>query len=146
MRRHGVDVGGDDVGLDPVGGDGFGGRAVADRVDQREQFPGAAMVAELGEGHDRPDRGVGVLAAVFAHAGDVALDVAGIECGLVERRIEELDQAVDRGGPAGGRLRPSPCAIDFRVARAGEDRPALGDRVDLAFGVGRRAERLPSSK
>jgi hypothetical protein len=88
-----VDIGGDDVGLDLVGGDVGGGAAVVDRVDQVEQFPGAGAVAQVSEGHGRPDGGVGVLAAVLAHAGDVALDVAGLQRGLVEGRVQELDQA-----------------------------------------------------
>jgi hypothetical protein len=35
---------------------------------------------------------VGVLAAVLAHAGNVAFDVAGIERRFVEGRIEQLNQ------------------------------------------------------
>ena len=37
---------------------------------------------------------MGVLAAVLPHAGDVAFDVAGIQVGFVERRVEQLDQPV----------------------------------------------------
>ena len=64
------------------------------RVDHGEQFPRAPSVAQGGEGHRRPDRGMGVLAAVFAHARDVAFDIAGIQGRLVEGRIEQLDQRV----------------------------------------------------
>ena len=35
-----------------------------------------------------------VLAAVFADAGNVAFDVAGVEGGLVEGRVQQLDQRV----------------------------------------------------
>src|SRR6185312_4156512 len=91
--------------------------------------------AEFREGHRGPDRGVGVLAAVLAHAGQVALDVAGVERGLVERRIEQLHQAgvavhqvaVQRGH----RL-----ALALGLTGAAEHRPALRDGVDAAFLVG----------
>src|SRR3546814_1140651 len=63
--------------------------AVVYRVDHAEQVPRARVVAKFGEGHRRPHRGVGVLAAVLAHAGHVAADVAGILRGLVERRRSE---------------------------------------------------------
>jgi hypothetical protein len=42
-----------------------------------EQLPRAPVVPQTSEGHGRPDGRMGVLPAVFAHAGDVALDVAG---------------------------------------------------------------------
>src|SRR3546814_3576607 len=67
--------------------------AVVYRVDHAEQVPRARVVAKFGEGHRRPHRGVGVLAAVLAHAGHVAADVAGILRGLVERRVQQLHQA-----------------------------------------------------
>jgi hypothetical protein len=72
-----------------------GGFAVAmtGGVDQAEQFPGPLGVSGGGERHDGPDGGVGVLPAVFADSGDVALDVAGIEVGFVEGRVEQLDDA-----------------------------------------------------
>ena len=86
-----------------------------------------SAVAHGGEGHDGPDGGVGVLAAVFAHAGDIAFDVAGIEVRLVERRIEQLDQAGRRGGRGGDRRSPWPCIDALVRAGAGENRPALRD-------------------
>ena len=64
------------------------------RVDHVHQLPCALAVAERGERHRRPDRGVRVLAAVLAHAGHVAADVARVRPALVERRIEQLDQPV----------------------------------------------------
>ena len=82
---------------------------------------------------------MGVLAAVLADARHVALDVAGLQGALVERRVEELDQLVvaahqtlldrvhRRSGPR-------------RVRDAGDHRPGLRDRVDLAFVVLGRAE------
>ena len=51
------------------------------------------MVANHGESDDGPDGGVGVLATVFADAGDVAFDIAGVERRFVERGSEELDEA-----------------------------------------------------
>ncbi len=110
------------------------------RVDQGGDFPGAAAVALRGEGHCRPDRGVGVLAAVFAHAGHVALDISGVQVGLVERRVEQLDQA---------RFAPNQACVQrlhgtarmIGIRDAGQHRPTLRDRVDLAFAVARRAQR-----
>ena len=118
----GVDVGRHHVRLDPVSGDRLGRGAVGDGVDQREQLPRPLGIAHRGEGHDGPDGAVGVLAAIFAHAGDVALDVAGVEVRLVERRIEELDQpgvAADQAAidalhrhAASARCVPAPERID----------------------------------
>ena len=64
-----------------------------DRVDQPEQFPGALAITSRGERHHGPYGGVGVLPAIFAHAGDVALDVAGVQSRMVKGRIEELYHA-----------------------------------------------------
>ncbi len=55
-------------------------------VHARLLSPSAAN-AECG-----PDRAMGVLAAVFAHARHVAADIAGVQLGIVEGRIEQLDQ------------------------------------------------------
>ena len=57
-----------------------------------EQLPRACGIAERRECHRRPDGRVRVLAAVLAHALHVALDVARAGIGVVERRIEQLDQ------------------------------------------------------
>src|SRR3546814_19791555 len=67
--------------------------AVVYRVDHAEQVSRARVAAKFGEGHRRTHRGVGVLAAVLAHAGHVAADVAGILRGLVERRCTPSPQA-----------------------------------------------------
>ena len=113
---------------------------VVGRVDQGGQFPGAPAVAQGREGHGRPDGGVGVLAAVLAHAGHVALDVAGVQLRLVEGRIEQLDQAVLAAHQAlVHRLHGQARALG--VARPGQHRPALRDRIDPAFAVVRRAQR-----
>ena len=85
---------------------------------------------------------MGVLAAVLAHAGHVALDVAGILRARVEGRREQQDQAVVR--PHQMLLeRPHRRARAARVAHARDHRPGLGDRVDRALVVRRRAERRP---
>ena len=78
--------------------------------------------------------------AVFAHAGDVALDVARVEGGVVEGRVEELNEPglsahesfID-GVHAGGGA--------FGIAGARDDRPALRQGIDLAFRVFGGAER-----
>src|SRR6185503_5416073 len=92
VRRDGVDVRGDRVGLHFVDGYGARGAGVVDRIDHAKELPGAIELAHLGEGHRRPDGRVRVLPAILAHAGDVALDVAGIQRGGVEWRLEELYQ------------------------------------------------------
>ena len=111
-----------------------------DRVDHGGELPRAPGIAQGGERHRRPDRPVRVLAAVLPHARHVAADVAGVQIRLVEGRIEQLDERV---------LAPHEPLVDRlhgrarapRVARAGEHRPALRDRIDPAFGAARRAER-----
>ena len=81
-----------------------------------------------------------VLAAVFANARRIALDIAGIERGSIEGRREQQGQpvvatdqfAIQRGHRAQratGRRSP------------GQDRPGLRDRVDPTFLVCGRAER-----
>ena len=139
----GVDVGGHDVRLDAV--------YVATRLRRcrawltgliSRKAPTPALASPIAaKAITVQIGGVRVLAAILAHAGDVALDVAGIESRFVERRIEKLDRAERRGGPGGGRAAPWPDACRFGSPGAGENRPALRDGIDLAFRIGRRAER-----
>ena len=113
---------------------------MADGIEHGEEFPGAFPVAQPGQGHGGPDRGVGVLAAVFPHPRHVALDVPGVEVRGVERRGEQFDKPRLADHKAFLHRRqglPGPSGI----AAAGQDRPALADGVDLAFLVFRRAER-----
>ncbi len=111
------------------------------RVDHGQQLPGALAVAQGGKRHRRPDRAVGVLPAVLAHARHVAADVAGIESRLVEGRIEQLDQRVVAAHQAlVDRLHGQARALALSSA-PGQHRPALRDRIDPAFGVARRTER-----
>ncbi|MNH42532.1 hypothetical protein D3C79_1042510 [compost metagenome] len=63
-----------------------------DRVDQRHQFPGAFNIAHLGEGHHRPYGAVGILAAIFPHAGQIAANIAWIRAVAVKRRSQQFDQ------------------------------------------------------
>ena len=79
MRRFGINISGDDVGLDLVAVNAGAGARMIDRVQQREEFAGLISVAERGEGEDGPDRRMGILATVFADAGQVSFDVARVE-------------------------------------------------------------------
>src|SRR5205085_9142697 len=94
VRRHGVNVGGGDVGLDFVFVQTGARRSVIDRIQQSEQFARAIAVAEHRECNHRPKRRVRVLSAVFAHAWDVAFDVAGIQLALIERGSEQTNQSI----------------------------------------------------
>ena len=105
---------------------------MVDRIEDREQLARLVAVAEGGEREHRPDRRVRVLAAVLADAGQVALDVAGVEVGVVERGREEQHQAVAAPDEVlvdcGHRpLRPR------SVGGARQNAPRLGDRVDAAL-------------
>ena len=70
--------------------------------------------------------------------GNVAFDVAGIERRFVEGRIEQLNQSG---------IAPDQALIDgvhrltraLRIAGAAEHRPALRQRIDLAFRIGWRS-------
>lgn len=84
----GVDVARDDVGLHFVALDSRPRLGVIDRIDDRKQLGGLVAVSQLGEGQDAPHRGVRVLTAVLAHAGQIPLDIARIERRAIERRRE----------------------------------------------------------
>src|SRR6185437_719227 len=140
VRRHRIDVRADHVRFHLVARDRLGAVAVMDRVEQVEQRAGAVAVAEAGPGEDRPDRAMRILPTVLAHAGRIALDVAGILLAvLVERRREQArqlvlvvdEQLVDRGH----RLRR------MGAVAAGDHAPRLGDRIDPALFAVLRAER-----
>src|SRR4029079_5842089 len=81
-----------------------------------------------------------VLAAIFTHSRHIAFDVAGVQVRLVEWRIEQQDQS---GIPAD---EPTINALHrdgspLMGARARNTRPALRDRIDLAFFILGRPER-----
>jgi hypothetical protein len=58
-----------------------------------EQFCRFVASAQTSQGHDDPDGGMRVLAAVFADARRVRFDVAGIVRRPIERRVEQQEQA-----------------------------------------------------
>ena len=137
-----IDIRGDDVRLHRVS---LGVRPCArvrKRVDQIVEVEREIAVTQPGRSEHGPERGVRVLRAVLAHAGEISLDVARIVLGVIERRREEQDHALifahealhdglHRGASAHG------------LAGFGEHRPALRDRVDLALALERRTERAP---
>ncbi len=63
---------------------------MVDGIEQGEELPSPVGISHLRKGHGGPDGAMSVLAPVFAHAGEIALDVARIEGGEVKRGIEEL--------------------------------------------------------
>ena len=77
-----------------------------------------------------------VLPAVFSHARDVSFDIAGIQIGFVEWRINSWIAI----------WTPANEALIHRIhghagqstSATGENRPALRNRIDLAFGIARR--------
>ncbi len=108
-----VKIGSEDIGFQFVGSDVFRGVAVADGIEVLDDFPGDIALPEGGKGHGGPHRGMGILSAVFAHAGEIALDITGIPRRGVKGRIEETDEAMlavdeavedglHRGAGAGG--------------------------------------------
>ena len=123
VRRDRVDVGRDDVRLHFVDRDLGGGRAVMNRIEQPEKFPRAIGFSLERESHRRPDRAMGVLAAILAHARDVAFDVTRIERRLVEGRSEELDQFC---------VSPNEARVDCFSAwreRSGSPAPLMTDQL-----------------
>ena len=83
---------------------------------------------------------MGVLPAVLPHAWHVAFDVAGVQVRLVEGRIEQLDESVLAAHQAFVHCLHG-LARAFDIARPGEHRPTLRNRIDLAFDVVRGAKR-----
>src|SRR6185312_10501567 len=141
QRAHRVHVGAGDVGLDLVARRRVGIVAVTDRVEEPEQFARAVAVAQRGPGEDRPHRAVRVLAAVLAHAGRIALDVAGVLLVvLVERRREQAREPMfaihQLALVRGHRLRRV-----RGIGGAGQHAPRLRDGVDAAGVAGVRAKR-----
>ena len=113
---------------------------MAYRIEQTEQLPCAIGIAQVGEGQRCPHRCMGVLAAVFAHARHVALDVPGRWSRGIEGRVEQLDDArVGMDEAAMQRRHGAACTLGR--CRTGQHRPALGDGIDLTFRIRRRAER-----
>jgi hypothetical protein len=118
---------------------------VVDRIQHVEQLDRLVATAQMRDRHHGPERGVGVLAAVLAHARHIALDVPGSSGVWSNGGAEQLDHA---------RVAPHQLHADgihralgpSRRSDAGEHGPALRDRIDPAFlGLG-RASGVPSSK
>ena len=111
------------------------------------ELPGALAIAQRGERHRRPDRGVRVLAAVLAHAGHVAVDVAGIEV----RACRTADRAAG-SARASRRTRRSSTRVHRLRARArGSPAPESTDQlceIESIWHSALRAEPsgVPSSK
>ena len=134
MRRSPVHVRAHDVRLYLVHLDLRGLFPMADRTQHREQFPCALHVLQHGEGHRGPDRGVCVLTAVLPDAGNVALDIPGLESRLVKRRLQQLDKTmvtVDQELVHRGHSLARP----VRISEGRQYRPALADRIDAALVV-----------
>ena len=92
-------------------------------------------------GHQRPDRTVGVLAAVFAHAGWVSLDVAGTGHGVAQGRVQQAQQT---GLPVGQLFARAGHGLQLAWHRrhARQHRPGLGDQVDAGLRIGVAAQGL----
>src|SRR5438876_6620850 len=94
VRRLGVYVSRDDVRLDLVLADPVRRSRMRDGIQHREQFRRLEAVAEGGERNDCPGGRMGILPPVLTHAGQVTLDVPGLEMRVVERGREQKDQPV----------------------------------------------------
>ena len=109
-------------------------------LSRAEQLQRPLALAQQRRRQHHPCGGVRVLPAVLADARHVALDVAGLQRSAIERWREQQDHLIriadqtilDRRHRLAGPL---------RIAGAGDHRPRLGDRIDLALVVLRRAER-----
>src|SRR5258708_3736371 len=96
--------------------------------------------AKAGCGEHGPERRMGVLCTVLAHAGQIALDVARVVLGVIERRREEKNHSlVLPYQMVVHRVHRGPSAIGRASAR--EHGPTLGDGIDLTLGLRDGAER-----
>src|SRR5438093_466193 len=94
VRWFGVDIGRRHIGLHLVAVDAGARAGVVDGVQDREQLARLVALAERREREHGPEGRVRVLAAVLAHAREVATHVARITRRVIEGRREEEDQAV----------------------------------------------------
>ena len=135
MRRRGVHIGAHHVGFYFVAMDAGARAGVIDGIQQREQFDGAVAIAQQRKCQCGPHGGVRVLAAVFAQARRVGLDITRILRAVVKRRREQLHEpiaaadelGVDRGHCAKRALPRS---------RTGDHGPGLRHGIDAAFVAG----------
>src|SRR5271168_3622845 len=103
MWRSAVNVGRDDIRFHLVTVHVGPGAGMVDGIEQGEQRHCLVALPEFGKCYDRPQRGMRVLATVFANAWRIAFDVTWIERRLVERWREQQRHTI---------LRPNQLAFD----------------------------------
>ena len=103
------------------------------RIHHLEQANRAVAIAQAGPRHGHPQRTVRVLAAVFAQAGRIAHDVAGMRLGMIERRREQSHEAIARRQPGAtiGRFHGAPRARGIGRTAIAPPRIARGNRSAL---------------
>src|SRR6185312_12573420 len=136
----GIDVGNDHIGLDPIMLGGVRVQGMVDGIEHREAPVRVVETPHFGQSDDKPGRRMGVLAAILAYAGRIALDVTRILLRLREGRGEQLydfqvvvDQQLDGLLHCRARAR--------RIAVSRQDAPGLRDGIDPALFGTVRAER-----
>ena len=93
MRWGAVDVGRDHIRFDLVPSNAGRCVGVGERIEHLKQRERPVAVTAHGSRQHRPQRGMRVLSAIFAHTGQIAADVSGIGIVPAERRREQLDQS-----------------------------------------------------
>src|SRR5581483_10768984 len=140
VRRLGVNVPRNYIGLDLITVNTGARAPMIDRIQQGKEFTRFVSVAEGREREHRPDRRVRVLAAVFAHAGQVPFDVPRVPGRAIEWRGKEKDKPV----AATNQILFHRCHRPHtagRLGRPGDHAPGLGDRVDATFTIRDRTQR-----
>lgn len=85
MLRSGVHIGGDNIGFHFINCNLPGGSAVVHRIDHRKNVPCPPRIPQPSEGHCSPDGGMSILTSVLPHAGDIPLDIPGIQAPTYRR-------------------------------------------------------------
>jgi len=138
--RRRVDICGDRIWFDAIALHRSTIRRSTDGIDKAEQLVRSVAVAQQRLREHDPQRRMRVLSAVFADAGHVSLYVSRTGLCVIEWGRQQKDQAVfARDQPFVDRRQGLPSAI--WISKAGDDGPALGNGVDTAFCVLRRAQR-----
>ncbi len=107
-------------------------------IQHLEQLEGAIAVSPDGGRRHDPVGGVRVLGAVFAHARQISLDVAGILGRAIEGRFQQHDEPRVLTHQVGV-VRLHRARLVRGIASVGEHAPALRDGIDTALGSRRRA-------
>src|SRR5262245_9770954 len=94
MRRCAIDIRGDDKRLDFVPGNARPCTPVIDWIYHCEQLTGFVAVSEGRKPKDGPNRGMGILPAVFAHAWQIPFDIAHVRARTIKGRGKEQDEIV----------------------------------------------------